>query len=432
MSVVRDAAIPPQGLWAATGSAERPYEVATNDITTEVAIVGGGFCGLSAALHLAERGIEATVIEAEAPGWGASGRNGGQVIAGLKLDPREMVAKFGPERGQALHRFGAATADLVFSIIERFQIRCEAHRDGWIQAARSRPVLAAIETRAADLQRRGEDVEFIGADRLAALTGTRFFGGGMLDRRSGSLQPLSYARGLAAAAAASGVRILHGTRVTGLAREGDRWRLETGGPTIRARQVLIAANAYLGNLYPALKTAMIVVESIQMATEPLPAALDSVVLPGRLPVSDLMDLGVYFRRDDAGRFVIGGSGSLVGRTPPALFGALARSAGVLYPALGPEDFTSRWGGKLTLTPDHLPRLVTPEPGLHAAYGCNGRGVALMTMMGRLAAERIAGDQHDSLPIAGLPPARYPFHALRLPAMMAVRRFRRLRRAFARG
>lgn len=432
MSVMRDAAPHPQGLWAATGPAERPYEVATGDITTEVAIVGGGFCGLSAALHLAERGIEATVIEAEAPGWGASGRNGGQVIAGLKLDPREMLAKFGHERGQALHRFGAATADLVFAIVERFQIRCEAHRDGWIQAARSKPVLAAIEARAADLQRQGENVEFIGAERIRALTGTGFFGGGMLDRRSGSIQPLSFARGLAAAATASGAGVLHGTRVIGLAREGGGWRLETSGPTIRARQVLIATNAYLGDLYPALKTAMIVVESIQMATEPLSGKLDGTVLPSRLPVSDLMDLGVYFRRDDAGRFVIGGSGSLVGRMPPALFRALARSAAVLYPALRPADFTSRWGGKLTLTPDHLPRLVTPEPGLHAAYGCNGRGVALMTMMGRLAAERIAGETHDALPIAGLPPARYPFHALRLPAMLAVRRFRRLRRAFARG
>ncbi|GGF44161.1 FAD-dependent oxidoreductase [Aliidongia dinghuensis] len=437
MAPVLDQASPPQGLWAATGLAARPAEAARSDISTEVAIIGGGFCGLSAALHLAERGIEATVLEAEAAGWGASGRNGGQVIAGLKLDPREMVAKFGREQGQALHRFGAATADLVFSIVERFQIRCEAHRDGWIQAARSEPVLAAIQARAADLAHQGEAVELIGAEQIADLTGTRFFAGGMLDRRSGTVQPLSYARGLAAGAVATGARLVHGCRVTGLAREGGRWRLETSGPkangpTVRARHVLIATNAYLGDLYPVLKTAMIVVESIQIATEPLSAALDRAVLPSRLPVSDLMDLGVYFRRDDAGRFVIGGSGSLTGRTSPALFTALARSAGVLYPALRPEHFTSRWGGKLTLTPDHLPRLVSPEPGLHVAYGCNGRGVALMTMMGKLAAARIAGDVSDDLPIATLPPARYPLHTLRLPVMMAVRRVRRLRRTFARG
>ncbi|HZX83015.1 MAG TPA: FAD-binding oxidoreductase, partial [Reyranella sp.] len=283
----------PQGLWAATSTAGEPLAQPVGDISAEVAIIGGGFCGLSAALHLAEQGVDVVVIEAEAPGWGASGRNGGQVIAGLKVDFGEMIATFGSERGQALHRFGAGTADLVYSIIERFQIRCEAHRDGWIQAAHSRPMLKSIAARAAELQAQGEDVEFIGRERAISLTGTAYYHGGMLDRRSGTVQPLSYARGLAAAATAAGARLVHGTRVANLAREGNNWRLATNGPDIRARQVLIATNAYLGDLYPALKTAMIVVESIQVATDPLPPDLDRTVLPSRLPVSDLMDLGVY-------------------------------------------------------------------------------------------------------------------------------------------
>lgn len=422
----------PQGLWAATSTAGEPLAQSAGDISAEVAIIGGGFCGLSAALHLAEQGVDVVVIEAEAPGWGASGRNGGQVIAGLKVDFGEMIATFGSERGQALHRFGAGTADLVYSIIERFQIRCEAHRDGWIQAAHSRPMLKSIAARAAELQAQGEDVEFIGRERAISLTGTAYYHGGMLDRRSGTVQPLSYARGLAAAATAAGARLVHGTRVASLAREGNNWRLATNGPDIRARQVLIATNAYLGDLYPALKTAMIVVESIQVATDPLPPDLDRTVLPSRLPVSDLMDLGVYLRRDDAGRFIIGGSGSLTGTAGPGLFNSLIDAATILYPALKPSDFTSRWGGKLALTPDHLPRLVTLDEGLHAAYGCNGRGVALMTMMGKIAADRLCGVSQAALPVATLPPRHYPLHALRLPAMMAVRRFRRLRRAFARG
>jgi len=422
----------PQGLWAATGwnpSIPTPVE---NDLRAEVAIIGGGFTGLSAALHLAEQGVDVVVIEAESPGWGASGRNGGQVIAGLKLDPREMTAAFGATRGQALHRMGAATADLVYSLIERFQIRCEANRDGWLQAAHSKAVLKTIAARVADLQAHGEDVELIDADRAAALTGTTYFRGAMLDRRCGTVQPLSYARGLAAAASASGARLVHHTRVQSLTRDGAVWRLRTNRQEVSARQVLIATNAYLGDLYPALRTAMINVESIQIATDPLPPALDQTVLPSRLPVSDLMDLGVYFRRDDAGRFIIGGSGSLTGTAGPELFAALTRSAMILYPSLKASDFTSQWGGQLALTPDHLPRLVTLEDGLHAAYGCNGRGVALMTMMGKIAADRLRGVAQDDLPIATLPPKRYPLHALRLPAMLAVRRFQRLRRALVRG
>lgn len=431
MTPLASNSVSPQGLWSATAPVLQAVRELDGDLSTDAAIVGGGFCGLSAALHLAESGIEPTLLEAEAPGWGASGRNGGQVIAGLKIDPREMVAKFGRERGEALHRFGAGTADLVFSLIERFQIQCEAHRNGWIQAGYARSVLAGIKHRVEDLQAHGEDVSFLDETHMTELTGTPYYRGGLLDRRSGMVQPLSYARGLARAAMSSGARLYGNARVTRLSRQGGAWRLDTAKGSVTAKQVLLATNAYLGDLHPALKTAMIPVSSYQVATDPLPPDLDRAVLPTRLPVSDLMQLGVYFRRDDAGRFVIGGRGSLTDRDRPDLFDRLARVATILYPRLTEVGFPLRWGGKLALTVDHLPRLVTLEPGLHAAYGCNGRGVALQTAMGKLAAERLKGAPQDDLPIAALPPARYPFHALRLPAMMVISQVRSLRRVFAR-
>jgi glycine/D-amino acid oxidase-like deaminating enzyme len=426
-----DAAPSPLGLWAKTVAPPAGFAELREDIATEAAIIGGGFCGLSAALHLAESGIEPVLLEAEEPGFGASGRNGGQVIAGLKLDPSEMVAKFGRERGEALHRFSAGTADLVYALIERFQIQCEAHRDGWIQAAYSPQVSASIERRAGELQARGENVERLDRARMAELTGTDYYRGGMLDLRSGMVQPFSYARGLARAAAASGAKLFGKARVTRLAREGGRWRLVTASGSVTAREVLIATNAYLGDLYPALKTAMIPIGSYQLSTDPLPPDLDRAILPARLPVSDLMQLGVYFRRDDEGRFIIGGRGSFTQRERPDLFARIRRHAQTLYPALESLDFPSRWGGELALTFDHLPRLVTLEPGLHAAYGCNGRGVALQTLLGKLGAERMRGMRHDDLPIATLPPAHYPFHALRLPAMILISNIRSLRRVFAR-
>lgn len=422
----------PQGLWDKTAGLPVDVPALRGDVEADVAIIGGGFCGLSAALHLAEQGVGVAVLEAETPGWGASGRNGGQVIAGLKLDPRECEHEFGSDHGRALARFGAGTTDLVFDLIERFQIRCEAHRDGWIQVARTPKDLTEVRQRVADLQASGQNVELIDAERVAALTGTRFYRGAMLDRRSGSVQPLGYARGLAAAALATGAKIFRDARVTRIAPDSGRWRLWTAHATVTAKQCLIATNGYTSDLHPALKTAMISVQSYQIATDPLPPELDRAVLPSRLPVSDMPYLGVYFRRDDAGRFIIGGRGSLTDREQLPLFAELERHAHRLYPGLKGTDFTIRWGGKLAMTKDHLPRLWTIEPGLHAAYGCNGRGVALATAMGKLAAESIRGTAHRDLPIANLEPARYPFHSLRVPAMMVIRRFRRLRTHFARA
>lgn len=422
----------PFGLWEQTGSPRSRSDTMDSEHVIDVAIVGGGYCGLSTGLHLAEAGMEPLILEAEEPGFGASGRNGGQVIAGIKLNPTELRAHFNQAEAEALYRFGAETADLVYSLIERFQIRCEAHRDGWILAARSPATLDLVRGRVADLAREGADVEWLEADRIRPLVGTSYFNGGMIDRRSGMVQPLSYARGLADAARAKGARIVSGCRVTRLQRDATFWRLETTKGTVRAKNVLLATNGYAGDLYPALANAMIVVQSYQIATDPLSPELDRTVLPSRLPVADLMDAGVYYRRDDAGRFIIGGSGSLTDRERPELFDELARTAHLLYPQLANTPFTSRWGGKLTLTRDHLPRVIEVEPGLVAAYGCNGRGVAMATMMGKIAAERIQGIRHASLPITTMAPARYPFHQLRLPVMAVVRRFASLRRRFAKA
>lgn len=422
----------PYGLWDVTGTPRSEAIRIDGDVATDIAIVGGGFCGLSAALHLAEAGLAPIVLEAEEPGFGASGRNGGQVIAGIKLDPGELSDHFGPAEAEALYRFGAGTAETVFSLIERFQIRCEAHRDGWIQAAHSPAMLKAVQRRVSELQIKGADVEWLNSTEIQNLVGTPYYKGGMLDRRSGMVQPLSYARGLARAAASMGATILSNTPVRNLRREGSAWRLETPTGAVLAKHVLLATNGYLGDLYPMLKTAMIVVQSYQIATDPLPPHLDQTVLPSRLPVSDLMDLGVYFRRDDSGRFIAGGRGSLTAREEPVLFHNLARSANILFPQLSDTPFTTRWGGKLTLTRDHLPRVIQLEPCLLAAYGCNGRGVALATVMGKIAAERIRGRTHADLPITVMEPARYPFHSLRLPVMMVVHKFSRLRRRFARA
>jgi len=220
--------------------------------------------------------------------------------------------------------------DLVYALIERFQIRCEAHRDGLAPGSVFAKIMVEITSRVADLAAQGENVELVDRERMAALR-HGFYRGGMLDRRSGTVQPLSYARGLATAAAASGARIFGGVRVSGFEQRGGA--MVCGRPGTRHREAgPDRHNGYTGDCTGAQDGDGRRAE-LPDRDDPLPPHLDRAVLPTRLPVSDLMQLGVYFRRDDDGRFIIGGRGSLTERERLDLFEVAAESAYMLYPAL---------------------------------------------------------------------------------------------------
>jgi len=173
----------PKSLWASTATPATSYPPLSGDVTVDCVIVGGGFTGLSTALHLAGRGIGTVLLEANEPGWGASGRNGGQVIPGLKLDPSEMRAKYGEERGRRLTKTVGATADLVFELIQRHGIQCDANRAGWIQGAPGPKGLAEVHNRAEEWTAEGADVGVLDADEVRARIGGGDYVGAFLDRR---------------------------------------------------------------------------------------------------------------------------------------------------------------------------------------------------------------------------------------------------------
>src|ERR1700675_4187975 len=205
----------------------------------DVAIVGAGYSGLAAALQLAEAGASVIVLEAGEPGWGASGRNGGQVIPGLKSDPDELVAMFGPEAGEHLVRVAGGAPDTLFALIARHGIDCGARQCGWIQPAFAAADIGTITHRAEQWQRRGAPVEVLDRDTVHKLVGSPIYQGGWIDRRAGSVQPLSYARGLARAAQKAGALICGGSRVTALARTGAGWKVTTAqGAIVTAERVL--------------------------------------------------------------------------------------------------------------------------------------------------------------------------------------------------
>jgi glycine/D-amino acid oxidase-like deaminating enzyme len=416
-------------LWGETAAVAAPHAPSLDvDSKADVLVVGAGYLGLSAALHLAEAGVGGVVVlDAHGPGWGASGRNGGQVIPGLKYDPDELEAVFGRERGERLWRFAGGTADVVFDLVRRHGLNSGARRTAWVQAVHSAKALERAKRRSEQWQRRGAPVAFLGPAETAAVAGTDRYLGAFVDRRAGSLQPLDYARELARVATARGVRLHGGTRVRALRREEGRWRAETdGGAAARADTVLVCTNAYAGpGLVGAdLPASIVAANSLQIATEPLAAEHRRRILPGGEVLSDTRKVIRYWRLDEPGRLIMGDRGPYREPKGEADWRHLARDVHDLFPFLGRRiRFTHRWGGRVAIHPHYLPRLHAPAPGCLVAIGCQGRGIGWQTAMGvELAKFAVDPAYETALPVSPVEPIRlHRFKALGVSATVAAYR-----------
>lgn len=400
-----------KSLWSATAPSVVPTPALSESVKVDVAIVGAGYTGLSTALHLAERGVSVCVLEANEPGWGASGRNGGQVNPTLKYDPEQLVQMYGPERAEPLISTVSNSADLVFKLIEKHRIDCAPVRKGWMQVSYTEKGVAGLHARADQWARRGVPVQRLDAPAVASRMGSDAFAGGWLDGRAGAIQPLAYARGLVAAALAAGVRIHGQSAVTSLQRQGSGWQLQTaGGAQVMADQVVLATNGYSGNLWPGMAQSILAANSFIVATKPLSGRAAESILPGQETVSTAQRLLLYFRKDSHGRLLMGGRGLFNDPTSPTDFAHLERSLALLFPQLGPLEFEYRWAGRIAITRDFMPHVHEPAPGLTLALGCNGRGIALCTSLGQQLAGRLCdGNAEFAYPVTAL--QRLPMHNL---------------------
>jgi glycine/D-amino acid oxidase-like deaminating enzyme len=406
-------------LWEETAVAAPPTPPLDSSIVTSVLVIGAGYLGLSAALHLAEAGVEVVALDAQAPGWGASGRNGGQIIPGLKYDPDELEAMFGRERGERLWRFAGRTADVVFDLAARHGLAAEVKRSAWVQGINSRAAVERAKRRTEQWQRRGAAVEHLCAPDDAALAGTGRYLGAFVDRRAGSLHPLSYARELCRATLALKGSVHGGTAVTSLARHGTRWRAATStGATIDADTVIVATNAYANGLVGGLASSIVAANSLQIATAPLPVVLRRAILPGGEVLSDTRRIIRYWRLDRDGRLIMGGRGPYREPGPERDWAHLVRDVRELFPSLGDIAFTHRWGGRVAIHPDYMPKLHRPAPGMLVAIGCQGRGIGWQSAMGgelaRLASQK---DYQPVLPFTPITPIR--FHAFKALGVSAT-------------
>ena len=400
----------PPSLYAATAAPPLALPRLEADRNVKVAIIGGGFTGLSTALHLAEQGVETVVLEANEPGWGASGNNGGQLNPGLKLDPDTIEATFGADLGSRMIAFSYNTPVFTQELIRRLGIACDARQNGTLRAAYHESHARAVETTAQQCIRRGMPVRLLNRHEVKQMTGTDRYVRAMFDARGGDVHPLNYARGLARAVLAAGAEIYGGTRATSLSRDGARWRIETPRASVRADKVLLATNGFTDDLWPDLRQTVVPLFSSIAATAPLPDEIARQIMPTRSVLYESGHITVYYRIDASNRLLMGGRGPMKWIRDANAVAYLMRYAERLWPTLRGTSWTHGWNSRLAMTSDHYPHVHEPAPGVLAYLGCNGRGVALASAMGQQLAKRLIGGESAEidLPISAIRPIR--FHA----------------------
>lgn len=396
----------PPTLWDRTAPPAPPTGPLEGELRTDVAIVGAGYTGLSAALHLAERGIAAAVLEAGEVGAGASGRNNGQVIPTLsRADPEALIATFGSEKGERFVSLIRDSAELVFDLIRRHGMAAEAVQNGWIQPAHRASRMKIAEARVRQWGDRGAPVELLDREAVQRLTGSDAWVGGWLNRTGGRINPLGYTRGLAAAAIAAGAKVFTRAPALAIARDGTAWRIVSPAGTLVADRIILATGTYADGLWPGLARSVIPIRSYQMATAPVTPNLRSAVIPEDHAVSDTRNDLYFYRYDEDGRIVTGGAQMLSLGWQERIRHRIGARVGRVFPQLGTPEFESIWWGYVGITADRLPHVHELAPGILAWIGCNGRGVSLATAIGREMAAVCAGMSlaDSALPVTPLRP-----------------------------
>ena len=377
----------------------------------EVAIIGGGYTGLSAALTLGRLGIGATVIEAERIGFGASSRNGGMVSGGLKLARSDLARRFGADRADRLVREAAGSLAFLEETLAREGIDCHYRRTGRFVAAWTRSHYEAMSRRVdwlADVT--GGEVRMVPPQRAGEELGSDHYRGGMVVEMAGALHPALYVQGLAAAARRAGALLIDGTRVSGVVRQGDGFRLATMRGALKARALLVATNGYTGPATPWVRRRLIPVGSYMIATEALPEETVRRLFPTGRMISDTKRVLNYFRPSPEGTCVLwGGRASFAPTTPEAAAPVLHRFMTEVFPALRGVRLTHAWTGNVAFTFDFLPHLGIHQ-GMHYAVGCQGSGVAMQTWLGHRAALRISGQANAATAFDDLPFPTMPFYS----------------------
>ena len=389
------------------------------EVACDVCVVGGGFTGLSAALHLAERDYDVVLLEARRVGWGASGRNGGQLGSGQRRSQAELEKIVGPEDARRLWDLAEEAKAAVKARVRRHGIACDL-KPGLLRVAYKPGDATALAKQAATLQERYHypHIRAVSRAEVAAMLGTTIYHGGALDSDAGHLHPLNYALGLARAAEAAGARIFEGAPVTGIGN-GPRPSVATAAGRVWARYVVLACNGYLEGLERRIAGKIMPINNFVLATEPLGAARARALIRDDVAVADTKFVVDYYRLSADKRLLFGGGETYRRGFPADLKGFVRKYMLRVYPQLAEARIDYAWGGTLAITLNRLPGFGRLGPGLFYAQGFSGHGVALTTLAGKLIAEAVAGSAERFDVFARLPQPGFPGGTLlRWPAMVA--------------
>lgn len=411
--------------WSDDSSNSIKFPSVTEPLDVSVIVVGGGATGLSTALHLSEKNIRVALVEAGDVGAAASGRSGGQVVPGFKVDPETLKQKYGDEVAQKMRRFAFGAADYTFELIDRLSIDCAPTRNGWFQVAVNPKIARYLQERTTKLKNAGADVEYFSQERICSATGSDYFHGGLYERAAGAVHPLALAQGLAKAAQKQGVLLFTQSRVESILRVNGKWCLKVNGQQLQAPQVVLATDAYTSHLFPSLERSFLAVSSAQIASEPLPREVLDQVLPMQAGISEARKVPHYCRIDPQGRFLIGGRGPNASAIDTKTINRLRSAAVARFPVLKNIRWEYGWLGTVGLTLDDTPRLANPSEGLWTAYGYSGRGLALAVRMGKTLADAVEPRSLElDYPVTPLRPL--PWYGLRQPAVATALAWYRMR------
>jgi glycine/D-amino acid oxidase-like deaminating enzyme len=397
------------GLWELTAPPAPKTGPLQGDVTVDVVIIGGGYTGLSSALHLAERGVKVAVLEAVEIGYGGAGRNVGLVNAGMWVMPDTLVETLGRHYGERVLNLLGNGPQRVFDLIDKHGIDCETVRAGTLHCAVGAKGFKELEQRAAQWQSRGAPVVLLDAQATAAKVGTSAYTGSLLDMRAGTIQPLAYARGLATAALSAGAEIFTQSSVISATSDGRRWSVCTAEGSASADWVIVATDAYGTGPWSELRREQVHLPYFNFATRPLSDNLRNSILPERQGAWDTAEVLSSFRFDRSGRLVFGSVGALKG-TGAAIHRAWARRAlRKLFPQIGDIAFEAEWYGQIGMTADNLPRFHKLDRNVIAFSGYNGRGIAPGTTFGAVLASHVLGETSEAdlpLPVSAVSEARF--------------------------
>ena len=414
--------------YAATTNDRTAYGRLEGHLEADVCVIGAGYTGLHTAIELAGRGYRVAVLEARRVGWGASGRNGGQVCTAFASDMEKIEASMGCEDARRLFQLSEEAKAILRDRIETFGIDCDLTGGYLLAADRPREMRECEEWAESAASDYGyEKLELIhGAEAIRELVDSPRYIGGLVDHGAGHLHPLNYCLGLARGAASLGVQIFENSEVTTI-RRGDPVEVGTGSGTVRARFLVAAGNAYLNGLLPELRARIMPVGTYVAATAPLGEERARSLLPQDHAVSDLKFVLDYFRRSRDHRLLFGGRVSYSRLQPPDLRTSMRRGMLKVFPQLTDVAIDSAWGGFVGITMERTPDIGRVTPNIYYAQGFSGQGVALTGIAGRVVAEAIAGQAERFDLFARLPHRAFPGGpTLRTPTLVLAMLWYRLK------